>query len=376
MEGCALKVLVIGSGVIGLTTAITLQEAGHEVTIWADRPASGTTSSKAAALWEPFQPQIASREASAGALAHQRDVLAWGAHAYQTFLSELGDERGVKRVRVLEIKRNDNQPWWSSGALGDDLRLSAVPTPAALRDAGPYAAYSYTFDSIVIDMSRYLAYLEARFTAGQPEPHILSRHVADLAAISGFDAVVNCAGLGARALLGGDDRLYARRGQIVRLKRADLPPIEVAGERIEVFLDGDQEAIDAGEFTYLVARFDNLVLGGSYDKLDSAEQQDANSAWSARVRQGILRRNARLLTALGAGDAPLTADLRRYAASDELPDGARDDGGLRPFRDPIRLERGADLPGSARLIHNYGHGGAGVTLSWGCAQRVLAELQR
>ncbi|HMC79917.1 MAG TPA: FAD-dependent oxidoreductase, partial [Acidimicrobiia bacterium] len=46
--------------------------------------------------------------------------------------------------------------------------------------------------------------------------------------------------------------------------------------------------------------------------------------------------------------------------------------GLRPFRrDSVRLER---EPG-ARVIHNYGHGGSGVTLSWGCAEEVSALVK-
>ena len=44
--------------------------------------------------------------------------------------------------------------------------------------------------------------------------------------------------------------------------------------------------------------------------------------------------------------------------------------GLRPFRaESVRLEH---VSGTA-IIHNYGHGGAGVTFSWGCAGEV-AEL--
>jgi D-amino-acid oxidase len=378
MEGWAMRVLVIGAGVVGLTTAITLQDAGHDVVIWADKAPGESTSSKAAALWEPFQPQMAGGRASPEALAYQRDVLAWGAFAYGQFESELSDApsdaRGVKRVRVLELKRNDDPPWWSGGELGERLRLTAVPTADLMRDTGPYAARSYTLDSIVVDMSRYLAYLEARFTEGQPERLVASHHVTGLTAITGFDAVVNCAGLGARDLAGGEDRMYALRGQIVRLRRTDLPVIAVAGAPISVFLDGDQEAVDAGGLTYLVARFDDIVLGGTYERLDRAAERGADAAWSSATRRGILSRCADALAALGAGDAPLTADLRRYAASDGLPAEARDDGGLRPFRDPIRVERDDDLPGGARLVHNYGHGGAGVTLSWGCAQRVRELL--
>jgi len=46
--------------------------------------------------------------------------------------------------------------------------------------------------------------------------------------------------------------------------------------------------------------------------------------------------------------------------------------GLRPTRPEVRLE--AERLGAAQVIHNYGHGGAGVTLSWGCAGEVLRLL--
>ena len=39
--------------------------------------------------------------------------------------------------------------------------------------------------------------------------------------------------------------------------------------------------------------------------------------------------------------------------------------GVRPARPAVRLERAGDV------VHCYGHGGAGVTLSWGCADEVI-----
>ena len=45
--------------------------------------------------------------------------------------------------------------------------------------------------------------------------------------------------------------------------------------------------------------------------------------------------------------------------------------GLRPYRKEIRLEK---EPGQ-NIIHNYGHGGSGFTLAWGCAEEVLSILQ-
>jgi D-amino-acid oxidase len=45
--------------------------------------------------------------------------------------------------------------------------------------------------------------------------------------------------------------------------------------------------------------------------------------------------------------------------------------GLRPGRSTVRLEEAEPLSSGARVVHNYGHGGAGVTLSWGCAREVV-----
>jgi len=46
--------------------------------------------------------------------------------------------------------------------------------------------------------------------------------------------------------------------------------------------------------------------------------------------------------------------------------------GLRPYRRSGFVVRGEAL-GTKRLVHNYGHGGGGITLSWGSA-RLAAEL--
>lgn len=46
--------------------------------------------------------------------------------------------------------------------------------------------------------------------------------------------------------------------------------------------------------------------------------------------------------------------------------------GLRPARDPgVRVEREVTARGGV-LVHNYGHGGAGVTVAWGCAEEAAA----
>ena len=47
--------------------------------------------------------------------------------------------------------------------------------------------------------------------------------------------------------------------------------------------------------------------------------------------------------------------------------------GLRPARPTVRLEAEPAAPGGGPpIVHNYGHGGAGVSLSWGCAREAAA----
>ncbi|KAI8433980.1 hypothetical protein MSG28_012131 [Choristoneura fumiferana] len=48
--------------------------------------------------------------------------------------------------------------------------------------------------------------------------------------------------------------------------------------------------------------------------------------------------------------------------------------GLRPARREVRLE--AEERDGRLVIHNYGHGGSGVTLFWGCASDVLDLLRK
>lgn len=47
--------------------------------------------------------------------------------------------------------------------------------------------------------------------------------------------------------------------------------------------------------------------------------------------------------------------------------------GLLPFRGVVRLQ--AEARAGGHVVHCSGHGGAGVTLAWGCADEV-AELVR
>ena len=311
----------MGCGVSGLTCGVRLLEAGHRVHVWAEKLPPDTTSNVAAAVWYPYK-------------AYPEDlVLGWGARAFQVFQELAGQpESGVVMRDAIELlPAQSPDPWWAP----------AVPNfrhATADELLGRYAD-GYAFDAPVIDMSVYLDYLMRRFKdAGGV---IERRRVGGLdEAFAGCSLVVNCAGLGARELL-GDSELVPSRGQVIRVHatrywRSVLDHV--------ILDDSDPENV-----TYIVPRIHDIVLGGT--AIEGEESTDPDEA----TTDAILARCAALVPELSSLDR---ADILSVAV------------GLRPTRPAIRLEREQVTPERA-VIHNYGHGGAGVTLSWGCADEVV-----
>jgi D-amino-acid oxidase len=295
------RAVVVGAGVVGLTTAVRLREAGIEANVVARDEPLDTTSAVAAALWYPYR-----------ALPAQR-VTAWSAQTYSA-LAALAEvpASGVRMLSGTERLAPDApDPWWRE----------AVPSLERTREGLRFVAPA-------VDMSIHLPWLVGRLHAlgGTVE----RREVASLHELDA-DAVVNCAGLGARELA-GDDSLVAVRGQILRV---------AAPEVREWLLDQS----DPRRLVYVVPRVNDVVLGGTAD--ENAEDRRPDPATTEAIRA----RCAALIPALR--DAPLVGVAV----------------GLRPARPAVRLEA------EGRVVHCYGHGGAGVTLAWGCAEEVAALLR-
>lgn len=313
-----MRAIIVGCGVSGLTTAILFQEAGWHTTIWTAAMPMDTVSSVAAAQWYPFK-------------AYPQDkVLRWGKRAYGVFADLADDPRsGVYMREGIELWRmRVPDPWWAA----------AVPhfgrCPAA--DLRPGYVDGYRFAVPIIEMPIYLQYLFTRFTAagGRVEMRTLNELGE---AIGAADVVVNCSGLGAYTLA-GDTSMAPIRGQIVRVRNPGLT---------EFILDEEPPK----DVTYILPRTTDCILGGTTDAgiWDTTPDPDVAAA--------IVRRCVALEPRLA------NAEVIEHKV------------GLRPGRPTIRLEReeGAD---GLHIIHNYGHGGAGVTLSWGCSEEVLALATR
>ena len=311
-----MDVLVIGAGVSGLTTGIRLAEAGLEVTIRAAAPPEQTTSVAAGAIWGLTR------------VGPQDRVVPWGRTGLKV-LTELAAEpgTGVRMASGKEVSRSPLEPHdWTELVPG--LRLCE---PAEL-PAGFTAGWHYS--APIATMPVYLGYLRARFekAGGTLE---LSRvgSLADLAGAAPF--VVNCSGVAAHDLV-PDPAVVPVRGQVVI---AVNPGIE------EFFVNRDEQP---PWIVYMFPHGEEILLGGTNEEGD----------WDLEPKRDIAER-------IVAGCAAIDPRLRGATILGHRV-------GLRPVRPEVRLE--SEPFGDGVLWHNYGHGGAGISLAWGCAAEIAAGI--
>ncbi len=306
-------VVVVGAGVVGLSSALRLQQAGARVALVSAHEPGQAVSWVAAAVWYPTRTDGDPR------------VLHW---ARQTF-DELTEQaaRGVPGVvmrstRML-LRGSTDTPWWAAAV--PDFRL--VPA----RDE-PYTG-EWHFTVPAVEMAPYLDWLAERFVAAGGV--LVSRRLTRLAEVAPeAPVVVNATGLAARELA-GDEAVHPIRGRVLVVANPG-------------WTTSVRDEDDPTGHTYIHPRRTDVVLGGTYEphQWDLTPDDEVSAAIRARC--------VALVPEL-AGAAVLRATA-----------------GLRPGRDGgARVGLGA-ADGIGRLIHNYGHAGAGVTLSWGCADEVAA----
>jgi D-amino-acid oxidase len=227
-------------------------------------------------------------------------------------------------VELLSERAGD--PWWKMAVPEvRHARANEFPDGCGYMDA-------YVVRVPHIEMPVYLPYLMSRVRSlgGQIEQRRVDS-ISELHAEASL--IVNCTGLGARELI-SDDQVYPIRGQIVRVANPGLQ-CSWADESGPLAL------------SYIVPRGNDCVLGGT------AQEGDWNLEPDMVIAERILTNCRRIEPQLQ------NARVLEHRV------------GLRPGRAEVRLEivRTSD---HAAVVHNYGHGGAGVTLSWGCAEEVTA----
>ncbi len=307
----AKTVAVIGAGVSGLTCATLFAEQGYQTTIFAAETGAETTSSVAGAIWFPYDA------------APLDAVIAWALETFAVLQPLCADPAsGVSMIEQRAFVRAGEAaiPDWAV-SLGA-RRLAAAEVP-------PIFTSGYTLDVPLTDTTRYLPYLTTRFRNAGGEIRGGIRFEKLEEAPADHALVVNCSGVGARTLL-PDPEVEPHRGQVVLVGGVAQTHATVC---------------DDPPLMYAIPRAGDCVFGGSNDLSDDRNPDPATSA--------------RIL-----------ADCSR-ALEIEPPPVLRERVGLRPYRRSGICLRADRLRDGRTVIHNYGHGGSGFTLSWGCAQAVL-----
>ena len=309
-------VTVVGAGVNGLTCGVVLQEAGFEVTLVAELLPPHTTSDLSAAIWYPYKALPV------------ESVRRWSEISFHHFSKlSLDPTSGVSMTWGEKwFHRPMGDPWWKPF------------NPSFSRPGSSHSGIrsTYRFQVPIIDMSHYLPhFLLPRFLSlgGRIIQKKLEKAVDETN--SAF-ALVNCTGLGAKELV-GDLECFPIRGQVLKFPKANIT---------EFLMDTDHPL----GMVYVIPRINDCIVGGSSDKNNNNAQASPKESEEIHFRASQILPSLRSLT-------PQTS----WA-------------GLRPGRTSVRLEVEANSP--LPMIHNYGHGGSGVTTSWGCAEDVLALLKQ
>lgn len=305
----AQTVAIAGAGVSGLTCAVVFAERGYHAAIFAEQVGAGTTSAAAAAIWYPYDVGASDK------------TMDWALETYRTLLDLTREPRSG--VSIIELRRFSR-----TGEI--EIPEWALPLGARrLRSEIPAAFVSgFALNVPLMDTTIYLDYLARRFVDAGGEIHP-NRCLAKLEDVDrSFDLVINCTGIGARTLVQDPD-LEPHRGQVAIVPKINLRHVVVC---------------DDSPLMYVIPRTKDCVFGGNNQLSD-----DCTIDPSATAR--IVAECSRVL------------DISK-------PDVLGERVGLRPFRrSGVRVER-TQLRDGRPLIHNYGHGGSGFTLSWGCAEAV------
>jgi D-amino-acid oxidase len=254
---------VIGCGAVGLATARLLQRRGGEVTIYARDLPPATTSNMAGAQWSPFT--VADPDSRTAAFDDQFDRAVRLSSRY--FQDLVGDRYGVRWIENYALSDDRPEPGRGARRGIEDLFPDTVDLA---RHEHPFPVrYARRFATMFIDMPVYLEAVlqDFRLMGGR----LVVREFSGLPELLAVDepVIVNCTGLGARALF-QDEELTPIKGQLSVL----LPQPEV-----------DYLTLYGG--LYMFPRRDGILLGGTFER--GVWTLEPNEAETRRILDGHQR---------------------------------------------------------------------------------------
>ncbi|MFL6846301.1 MAG: FAD-dependent oxidoreductase [Allosphingosinicella sp.] len=247
LQGFHGPVAVIGAGVMGLTTARLVQEAGLPVTLYTEALTPQTTSNIAGGQISPFGHY----DEGAVTPEWRAQFAAAMDYSWRRFQIMVGDDYGIRWLPTYQQRASGGPPRpnpYHPGAC--ELMPSEHPFPFD---------HLLVYNTMYVEVGRFLRELtrDVQIAGGRIEVRRFATP-AEIAALP-ERLVFNCTGLGARELF-GDQELHPVRGQLAIL----LPQPEV-------------RYAYQGEAGYMFPRADGILLGGTFepDEWDATPQPAA-----------------------------------------------------------------------------------------------------
>ena len=324
------RIAIVGAGVSGLSVGVCLMETlGRlvDVTILSEKFIPHIGSNTAVAFFMPgvpFTGDINQPSDKASEL-WCKDTLERLTRIHQS--SDEGS--GISQIDCYRCFRDAHgDPSYKH--LLVNFRVVPPDEARALRFP-PELKTVWSFKTFVINPMKYLSWLMKKFQDGGG--HIVQCKVHSLQELRDYDVIINCSGLGARELA-GDLSVYPVRGQLVAVKAPWIRHIRTHGE------------YDLSAIVHIVPCDGEVILGGVGEP----------NVWSADP-------NPTTTDAIYKKCLKLCPDLEGAEVLYSWT-------GFRPVRKTVRVEV-EDSDASPVIVHNYGHGGEGYSLSWGCAKEVV-----
>jgi D-amino-acid oxidase len=304
------KIAIVGAGISGLSCAYFLSEKKFDITILAKAFSPDITSNRAAAFWFPYHVR------------NDKRGINWCKKSYDFYEKISADvSTGISMKQLIKVLREnveEEEPVWI------EFMPKGVCNIIPKEKLQPGIARAYDVKVPLIETQIFLPYLQNLLQ--QKNVVFKKQTINNLNELSSFDTIINCSALGARELC-NDKTVIPVRGQVALLETKTERPI---------YLDNETPL-------YIVPRKDAMIVGGTYEENIFKEETE-----------------------------PRTIEKILHIAYNTFPELKQQKvigswAGLRPYRTEVRLEHEA----GTNIIHNYGHGGSGFTLSFGCAEDVL-----
>ncbi|XP_046329578.2 D-aspartate oxidase-like isoform X1 [Haliotis rufescens] len=315
-------VCVVGAGIVGLSTALNIQRLipSAQITIIADKFGNDTTSAGAGGLFRPN-------------LGHIKGVpidtlKRWSKISWKHFSTlALSSEASTSGNNVTNgfVLQDTEEPQFLNEIIFSYHKLSRDE----LQRLNSNQKHGYNITTVITEAKKYLPWLMRKYkdNGGQ----VVFRTLTSLEELCGeYKVVANCCGLNAKYLL-GDESTYPIRGQLIRMRAPWI--------RGFYYIEHD------GYSTYAIPHSDYMILGGCREVGNYSEDIDP------ALTEDILRRGKEKIPGLEGARV-----VDQWA-------------GLRPTRIPIRVAKEHMTFGGTELkvVHNYGHGANGISLSWSTA---------